>query len=113
MTPPPPAPVFAALGDPTRLAILLQLKRGKSLPIRALTPAGATRQAVTKHLSVLANAGLVRDRKQGRERVFEVNPEPLWQMSDWIQAYRQEWEDRFDRLDLYLSTLQPESNHER
>lgn len=101
------APVFAALGDPTRLRLLERLGRTSGLSISALTAdSGITRQAVTKHLRVLSRAGLVHDAPHGRERVYTADAAPLREVAAWIDEYRAHWEASFQRLDEYLQTLQ-------
>lgn len=101
------AQVFAALGDPTRLHLLERLSASQLASITALTAdAGMSRQAVTKHLHVLAQAGLVADRPQGRERIYRAVPEALADVEAWISEYRRSWEESLDRLDEYLKTLQ-------
>lgn len=99
------APVFAALGDPTRLMLLARLGREERSLSALAEGAGMSRQAVTKHLDVLARAGLVHSRRRGRECRYSATPAPLRDASDWLQAYRQQWEEVFDRLDAYLQTL--------
>lgn len=99
------AAVFAALGDVTRMALLNRLGRGER-SLSALTEGtGMSRQAVTKHLDVLARAGLVRARRSGRERRYSATPAPLESASEWLLSYRREWEASLDRLDAYLQTL--------
>lgn len=106
----PDASVFAALGDPTRLMLLGRLGR-EERSLSALTEgAGMSRQAIAKHLDVLERAGLVHSQRRGRECRFSATPGPLREATDWLQAYRQQWEDTFDRLDDYLQTL-PEDQH--
>jgi len=101
------APVFAALGDPTRLRLMQRLGAANGLSITALTEnSGITRQAVTKHLHVLARAGLVQDHAHGRERVYRVDPAPLGALASWIAQYQAVWAANLDRLDDYLQTLQ-------
>ena len=97
--------VFAALGDPTRLMLLGRLGRAERSLSTLAEGAGMSRQAVTKHLDVLARAGLVQSQRQGRERLYTATPGPLQDASDWLKTYRQQWEDAFDRLDNYLQTL--------
>ncbi len=104
---PPAAPdprVFAALGDPTRLALVQRMRGSPPRSIRALS-AGLplTRQAVTKHLAALEEVGLVRGERQGRERLFSVDPAPLRDVHAWLEAWRVEWESRFDRLAAFLA----------
>lgn len=102
------APVFAALGDPTRLHLLERLAAAQQASITALTAeTGLTRQAVTKHLHVLASVGLVVDVQRGRERVFRAVPEALVDVQTWITDYRRSWEESLDRLEDYLETLEP------
>lgn len=99
------APIFAALGDPTRLQIVERLGRGGAASIATLT-AGTpmSRQAVTKHLAVLAASGLVRDERRGREHVWSLEPAPLREVAAWASQYQAQWEARFDRLETFLQT---------
>jgi len=71
-----------------------------------------SRPAISKHIKILAECGLVVIHKQGRERYCEAQLEKLNEVSDWVEQYRNLWEQRFDRLDEYLSELQKkEKNH--
>jgi len=93
------APVFAALGDPTRLRLLAALCAGGALSIAQLTAGTAiTRQAVTKHLQVLADAGLVRDGWQGRERQWELEPARLQEARRALDAIAAQWDQALARL---------------
>jgi DNA-binding transcriptional ArsR family regulator len=93
------APVFAALGDETRLRILARLSTGGPLSITQLTDGeSVTRQAITKHLSVLAEAGLVRDLRSGRERRWELQPAPLDTARACLELVSQRWDQRLERL---------------
>lgn len=93
------APVFAALGDPTRLRLLAALCAGGALSIAQLTAGTAiTRQAVTKHLQVLADAGLVRDSWQGRERQWELEPSRLDEARRALDAIAAQWDQALVRL---------------
>jgi len=96
---PDSAPVFAALGDETRLRLVARLSEGGRLSIARLT-AGTkvTRQAVTKHLQVLAGAGLVRDSRQGRERLWELEPQQLQEARRWLEVISRDWDDALARL---------------
>lgn len=99
------APVFAALGDATRLALLMRLCSDGPASIAALTIATAvTRQAVTKHLQVLAAAGLVHDRKDGRERVWELDPKPLAEAQRSLALISERWDAALDRLQALVET---------
>lgn len=93
------AVVFAALGDPTRLRIVAALCAGGAMSIAQLT-AGTeiTRQAVTKHLDVLAEAGLVRDLKIGRERRWEFEPSRLDEARNSLDAIARQWDQALLRL---------------
>ena len=95
------APVFAALGDKTRLDLVARLCSGGPLSIARLT-AGAevTRQAITKHLNILAGAGLVRDIRVGRERLWEVETRQLEEARRCLERISDQWDDALARLKL-------------
>ncbi|HKA87471.1 MAG TPA: metalloregulator ArsR/SmtB family transcription factor [Haliangiales bacterium] len=93
------APVFAALGDETRLALVARLSSDGPASISRLTSGSAvTRQAVTKHLHVLAGAGLVRDVRQGRERIWALESEHLEDARRFLDRVSQGWDDALARL---------------
>jgi DNA-binding transcriptional ArsR family regulator len=93
------APVFAALGDETRLRLLAKLSAGGPLSISQLTDGeDVTRQAITKHLGVLADAGLVRDAKAGRERRYELVLAPLDTARSCLDIVAQRWDQRLAQL---------------
>lgn len=93
------APIFAALGDETRLALLARLGAGEPLSIVRLSDgAPVTRQAITKHLRVLAKAGLVKDARRGRERLWELEPEPLDKARRYLDQISQQWDETLARL---------------
>ena len=93
------APVFAALGDETRLRILARLSAGGPLSISQLTEGETvTRQAITKHLGVLADAGLVRDARSGRERRWELELAPLDAARMCLDLVSKTWDRRLERL---------------
>jgi DNA-binding transcriptional ArsR family regulator len=95
------APIFAALGDRTRLDLVARLCSGGPLSIARLT-AGAdiTRQAITKHLNILAEAGLVRDIRVGRERLWEVETHQLEEARRCLERISNQWDDALARLQL-------------
>jgi DNA-binding transcriptional ArsR family regulator len=98
--------VFQAIADPTRRAIL-SLLAGQKLTLNEIAGHfNISRPAVSKHIKILAECGLVVVRQQGRERYCEAKPETLDEVSDWVERYRQIWEQRFDRLDEYLQEIQ-------
>jgi DNA-binding transcriptional ArsR family regulator len=93
------APLFAALADPTRLALLRRLADGEPRPVVALAAGSAlTRQAVSKHLAVLSAAGLVTRRSAGRESLYALRPERLAEARDWLDSIGAQWEDALARL---------------
>jgi DNA-binding transcriptional ArsR family regulator len=93
------APIFAALGDETRLSLVAALCMGGAMSITQLTSGtDITRQAITKHLGVLAAAGLVRDVKLGRERLWEFEPASLAQARRSLEAIGQQWDSALARL---------------
>lgn len=98
-----PAPVFAALGDPTRLSLLKTLSDGRSRSIAALSADTAlTRQAVTKHLHVLEGVGLVASTRIGRESRFAYRPEPLADARAFLDAVSVQWDDALARLRAFV-----------
>ena len=97
------AATFAALGDPTRLSVLGRLGDGRPQSISRLT-AGTdlTRQAVTKHLQVLAGAGVVRSIRSGRETLFAIEPRPIEELRDYLDAVSRQWDDALARLKAHV-----------
>jgi DNA-binding transcriptional ArsR family regulator len=102
------APLFAALGDDTRLRIVARLCEGGPLPIVRLA-AGATvsRQAVTKHLHALEEANLVRSFRAGRERIWELKPERLDEARRWLDQISQQWDAAVGRLRALVESDEP------
>jgi len=91
--------VFAALGDATRLHVVARLSRGGPMSITQLTEGSdVTRQAVTKHLNVLAEAGLVCDFRRGRERLWELRKRQLEEAGRTLELISQRWDDALERL---------------
>ena len=98
-----PAPVFAALGDRTRLSLLRTLSDGGTRSIARLSADSTlTRQAVTKHLRVLEDAGLVRSLKVGRESRFAYQPEPLDEARRYLDAVSAQWDGALSRLKAFV-----------
>jgi DNA-binding transcriptional ArsR family regulator len=100
---------FAALADPTRRAILARLAQGEATVNELAAPFNLSLPGVSKHLKVLQHAGLISQGRRAQWRPCRLEPERLKEAADWIQTYRQIWEDRFDRLDEYLRDLQQRS----
>lgn len=97
------APVFAALGDPTRLRLIAALCAGGALSIAQLTAGTAiTRQAVTKHLEVLAGAGLLHDIRRGRERLWELQPSCIDEARRSLDAIAAQWDQALQRLKAFV-----------
>jgi DNA-binding transcriptional ArsR family regulator len=97
------APIFAALGDETRLALVARLCDGGPWSIARLTAGSSvTRQAVTKHLQVLAGAGLVRDARRGRERLWELEPEKLAEARRTLDEISRRWDETLGRLKQFV-----------
>ena len=97
---------FGALADPTRRAILARLAGGEAGVLEVAGPFSMSQPAVTKHLKVLAAAGLISRRRDAQRRLCKLEPQRLRQLSDWVGSYRQFWEESFERLDAYLEALQ-------
>jgi DNA-binding transcriptional ArsR family regulator len=99
----PHALLFAALGDKTRLALVARLCSGETASIAQLTTGTRlTRQAVTKHLRVLQQAGLVRCSRSGRESIFALDPEPMQQMRDYLERVSRRWDQALARLKTFV-----------
>ena len=97
------APLFAALGDATRLQVVARLARGGPMSITQLTEGSdVTRQAVTKHLTVLSEAGLVIDFRRGRERVWELRKRRIEEAQKILDQISQRWDDALERLKTML-----------
>ena len=100
---PDPAPIFAALGDRTRLALLMKLSDGRTWSIAKLSAdAEMTRQAVTKHLRVLENAGLVTSSRLGRESQYALRPEPIAEIRSYLDEVSRQWDDALSRLRSFV-----------
>jgi DNA-binding transcriptional ArsR family regulator len=99
---------FAALADPTRRAILARLSKGAASVGQLAEPFQMTLPAVSKHLKVLERAGLISRSRDAQWRPCRLEAGPLKEANDWIDQYRQFWEERFDRLDEFLRDLQGE-----
>ncbi|HCX81664.1 MAG: transcriptional regulator [Curvibacter sp. RIFCSPHIGHO2_12_FULL_63_18] len=104
---------FAALADPTRRAILARLSSGESSVSDLAKPFAMSAPAITKHLKVLQRAGLISQGRQAQWRPCKLEAQPLREAADWVAQYRQHWEDRLDRLEDYLATLQAPSTEEK
>ncbi len=97
---------FSALSDPTRRAILRRLANGERTVTELARPFDVSLPAISRHLRVLEEAGLLAQEKDGRIRRCQLAAKPLQDAARWIERYRRFWEESFDRLDEYLSELQ-------
>ena len=97
--------VFAALADPTRRAMLTRLRRGPATVSEIGEPFDMTGPAVSKHLRVLERAGLVTRGRIAQSRPAALQAEPMQQVAEWAEQFREFWEQRYDRLDDYLRTM--------
>ena len=104
---------FAALADPTRRAILARLARGEATVQDLARPFAISQPAISRHLKVLEDAGLIETRIQGTSRPRRLKPDAMAQLWDWLGQYRSLWEGQFQRLDAVLDSLPDESPTER
>jgi len=94
--------IFNAIADPTRRALLDKLREGEQ-PVKQLAePFNMSMPAISQHLQILCEAGLVQVKKAGRQRLYRLNPEPLKEVSDWIINYEEFWQEKLDALGKYL-----------
>lgn len=97
------APVFAALGDATRLLLVAKLSGGQPCSISQLTSgSGLTRQAITKHLRVLESVGIVHSVRAGRESRFEFNPQPIEEIKEYLALISVQWDEALSRLKAFV-----------
>ena len=97
---------FAALADPTRRALLARLTEGEATVNELAEPFPMTLQAISKHLKVLENAGLITRGRNAQWRPCQLRAAPLAEVTDWLEHYRQFWETSFDRLTAHLQQIQ-------
>ena len=98
--------LFSALADPTRRAILARLATGKTSVGELAEPFDISLPAVSRHLRVLANAGLIVQGREAQWRPCRLQAGPLRDISEWVEKYREFWEQHLDRMDGYLHELQ-------
>ena len=102
--------IFQAIADPTRRAII------SLIVVQAMTPNAlaeefeGSRQAISKHIKILNECGLVTTKQVGRERYYQINPNKLKEVEEWLQPFRKMWEGRFDKLDDVLKQLKTKKN---
>lgn len=97
--------VFQAIADPTRRAILILIASQAMTPNAIAEEFQISRQAVSKHIQMLSECKLVNQEQKGREIFYQVHPEKLKEVADWLEPFRQMWDDKFNRLDNVLKKL--------
>lgn len=97
--------IFQAIADPTRRAILTLIAMQALTPNAMAEKFDMSRQAVSKHIKVLQECGLVRPEPSGREIYYHFNPQKMQELDDWIAPFRKIWETQFNQLDNVLSTI--------
>jgi DNA-binding transcriptional ArsR family regulator len=104
---------FAALADPTRRAILARLALGETSVLKLAEPFDMSLPAISKHLKVLERAGLITRTRDAQMRPCHIDVRALREADDWLEEYRRLWEERLDRLDDYLRTIQAQGKHDK
>ena len=105
--------VFGALADPTRRAILARLMEGDANVAELSVPFTISQPAVSRHLRVLEQAGLISRHRQATARLSHLEAEPLKEATDWLVGYREYWDESFKRLDSLLAAIQEDGAEER
>jgi DNA-binding transcriptional ArsR family regulator len=98
--------VFGALADPTRRSILARLARGEASVAELVAPFTVSQPAISRHLKVLEEAGLITRTRRATARLSHLRAEPLREATVWLAGYREYWEESYDRLDELLSVIQ-------
>jgi DNA-binding transcriptional ArsR family regulator len=104
---------FAALADPTRRAILARLALGETSVLKLAEPFDMSLPAISKHLKVLERAGLITRSRDAQMRPCRIDAQALREADDWLEEYRRLWEERLDRLDDYLRTIQAQGKQDK
>lgn len=100
--------VFSALADPTRRAILNRLKEGDATVAELAAPFNVSQPAISRHLKVLERAGLISRRRRATANLSHLEAKPLKEATEWLARYQEFWDERYERLDALLATLQDE-----
>lgn len=104
---------FAALADPTRRAILARLALSETSVLKLAEPFDMSLPAISKHLKVLERAGLITRTRDAQMRPCRIDVQALREADDWLEEYRRLWEERLDRLDDYLRTIQAQGKQDK
>ena len=102
--------IFAALADPTRRAIVARLAEGEASVLELVEPFAMSQPAISKHLKVLERAGLISRGRDAQKRPCRLEAQPLAEANEWLERYREVWEQNFARLDVLLETLKAEES---
>jgi DNA-binding transcriptional ArsR family regulator len=105
MTPDPLSLKLQALADPTRRAMLARLREGEATVNELAAPFEMSLPGISKHIKVLEHAGLITRSRAAQQRPCRLSPEGLREVDNWMNAYRDIWNDRLNRLDAYLKTI--------
>ncbi len=103
----PLSAVFGALADPTRRAILVRLAEGDRTVGELTSPFPVSQPAISRHLKVLERAGLITRNRRATARLSHLEGEPLREVTEWLARYQAFWDERYDRLEALLATLEP------
>lgn len=101
--------VFSALADPTRRAILTRLTKGDATVAELAAPFAVSQPAISQHLKVLEQAGLISRHRRATMRLSHLEAEPLREATVWLARYRDYWDESYDRLDALLADMQNDS----
>ena len=101
---------FQAIADPTRRAILLLIASQAMTPNALAEHFNTSRQAVSKHIQILAECDLVKQKQDGREIYYHLNSQKMKEIDKWIEQFRKMWENKFDSLDKLLTKMQKTKN---
>jgi DNA-binding transcriptional ArsR family regulator len=104
----PLSSAFRALGDPTRRAILARLADGEASVSELVAPFALSQPTISKHLKVLENAGLIEGAHDAQRRPRRLTPLAMKEVADWMEPFRQQWENRLDRLEAHLVKMKQE-----
>lgn len=104
--------IFAALADPTRRDILARLAQGEATVTELAEPFPISLPAISRHLKVLEQAGLITRSRSAQWRSSTLNAEPLREATEWMEPYRRFWDDNFTRLDAHLARLKQQTERE-
>ena len=104
--------VFGALADPTRRALITRLTQGDATVAELAAPFRMSQPAISRHLKVLEQAGLISRRRRATARLSHLEAEPLREATVWLAGYRAYWDESYDRLDALLTALQQEDRND-